>query len=424
MKGLTRLEKEILSEFEGREKKVLSEYATFSKDGNRRYPEKYPNIRPPFSRDADRILHSFAFTRYIDKTQVFYLSDNDFITHRIIHVQLVSKIGRIIARALNLNEDLVEAIALGHDIGHTPFGHEGEENLSMKITQRLDGNKFFFHHSIQSVRFLDKLEGYEYLDDGNRSLNLTLQVLDGILCHDGEDLVQSIKPNRRKKWEDFDDEIKKKMTHNKINIYPMTLEGCLLRFVDVIAYLGRDIEDAVAIGLLRREDFPKALGQSNREIVNALAMNIIENSREKDEISYSEDCFISLKELYDFNKKNIYMNSMIKTQKKKITDMMSMLYNRLLDHMKNRSEDSPIFLDHINYIDRGDNNRLYLKNTSPEIIVIDYIAGMTDDYFINVFNELFFPKKLIFNFRQLERATGLSRSKLLELAENEMKNSK
>ena len=140
MNFLSDLEKEIIGKFAEREKEIFSELASHSEEGIRRHPEKYPSIRPSYSRDADRILHSFAFTRYIDKTQVFYLSDNDFITHRIVHVQLVSKIGRIIARALGLNEDLVEAIALGHDIGHTPFGHEGEANLSQEITEKLPEN--------------------------------------------------------------------------------------------------------------------------------------------------------------------------------------------------------------------------------------------------------------------------------------------
>lgn len=419
MESLTELERRIVDNFEERENKILSEFATFSKDGKRRYPEKYPNIRPAFSRDADRILHSFSFTRYIDKTQVFYLSDNDFITHRIVHVQLVSKIGRIIARALGLNEDLVEAIALGHDIGHTPFGHEGEENLSKEITQRIDKKPFYFHHSVQGVRFLNELEGHDYLDEGKKSLNLTLQVLDGILCHDGEDLVQSIGPNRRKTWKEFDQEVEKKKEHEKINLRPMTLEGCLVRFVDVIAYVGRDIEDAIAIGLLKPKDFPQDLGASNREIVNTLAMNIIENSLNRDEIAYSKACYDKLHELQHFNYENIYKNPLIKTQKAKITEMISMLYIRLLGEVKSRNSNSPIFLDHINFIDRSDPNKTYQKNTPPEIIVIDYLAGMTDDYLINLFNELFFPRRLPLNFRQVERITGLTRDRILGITNEE-----
>jgi dGTPase len=199
------------------------------------------------------------------------------------------------------------------------------------------------------------------------------------------------------------------------------LEGCLVRFVDVIAYVGRDIEDAIVIGLLKRDDFPKDLGGSNREIVNMLAMNIIENSRNKDEISYSFDCFNALKKLCEFNYQNIYKNPMIKTQKNKIAEMIENLYKRLLNQINTNDRSSPIFLDHINFIDQNDPQKSYFKSTPPEIIVIDYIAGMTDDYFINLFNELFFPRKLPFNFRQLERLTGLPKQRLFDLVKEEMK---
>ncbi len=414
MRSLTELELRVVKKFEEREKHILSEYAVPSKDGIRRHGEQHPNIRPSFSRDADRILHSFAFTRYIDKTQVFYLSENDIITHRVIHVQLVSKIARLIARALRLNEDLTEAIALGHDIGHTPFGHDGEEHLSRGITEKLNKTPFFFRHSVQSVRFLDTLEGQYETPDG-KSLNLTLQVLDGILCHDGEELKISLSPDRTKTWDDFNHDIQRKLKEEKPFIQPMTLEGCLVRFVDIIAYLGRDIEDAIAVGLLKKDSVPNILGSSNREIVNSLAMNIIEHSHNKDEISYNEEMFGKLNELLSFNYRNIYMNPLIKTQKEKIKDMFRLLYDKLMADVEKRKEDSPIFLDHINLIDKNDPDRRYFEKTSPEIIVVDYIAGMTDDYFINIFSELYFPTKIPFNFRQLSRMTGLPREKIAEL---------
>jgi len=414
MNNLSDLEKQVIAQFEEREKRILSEYSTPSNTGLRRYDEKHPGIRPAFSRDADRILHSFAFTRYIDKTQVFYLSENDFITHRVIHVQLVSKIARLIARSLRLNEDLVEAIALGHDIGHTPFGHDGEANLSHEITEKLPYNPFFFRHSVQSVRFLDQIEG-QYPHEEGKSLNLTLQVLDGILCHDGEKRQRSLKPERDKTWSDFDREVQKKKAEKNVDIVPMTLEGCVVRFADVIAYVGRDVEDAIAVGLLKREDFPKTLGSSNREIVNALVMDLIQNSQKKDEISYSEDVFEKLNTLLTFNYENIYNNPLIKGQKEKIKDMFLVLYKKLLSHVEEGREDSPIFTDHIDIIDNDDSGKTYLFNNKPEIIVIDYIAGMTDDYFINVFNELYFPRKLPFNFRQIERMTGLPKDKLRQL---------
>lgn len=419
MSGLSELEKKVVKEFAERERKILSSYATPSTSGVRRYEGEFPNIRPSFSRDGDRILHSAAFTRYIDKTQVFSLSENDLITHRVIHVQLVSKISRIIARALQLNEDLVEAIALGHDIGHTPFGHDGEEHLNNEVTQKLGKESFYFRHGVQSVRALDKLEGRRMPGKSGRSLNLTLQVLDGIVCHDGEDLRQSISPNRGKNWNAFDSEVERKKTKKEVEIAPMTLEGCLVRFVDTIAFLGRDIEDAISIGLIKWDEFPKILGDSNRDIVNNLAMDIIEQSRGRDEISYSATRFDQLRILRDFNYRRIYNNPLIKTQKYKIREMFDSLYRRFLSDVKEGRSDSPIFFDHINIIDRGDAERSYFRETPSEIIVIDYMAGMTDDYFVNIFTEIFTPRKLPFNFRQIERATGLPKKRLIQLYEEE-----
>ncbi len=419
MNGLSELEKKVIKEFAERERKILSRYAAPSISGVRRYGEEFPNIRPSFARDGDRILHSAAFTRYIDKTQVFSLSENDLITHRVIHVQLVSKISRIIARALQLNEDLVEAIALGHDIGHTPFGHDGEEHLNNEVTQKLGGESFYFRHGVQSVRALDKLEGRHIPGAGGRSLNLTLQVLDGILCHDGEDLKRSISPERGKNWDNFDGEVERKKKEKNVEIAPMTLEGCLVRFVDTIAFLGRDIEDAVTIGLIKGDEFPKILGDSNRDIVNNLAMDIIENSRGRDEISYSGKRFDQLRTLNDFNYRRIYNNPLIKTQRDKIRGMFDALYKRFLNDVRDGRIDSPVFFDHVNLIDGDDAEQTYLMKTPPEIIVIDYMAGMTDDYFVNIFNEIFTPRKLPFNFRQIERATGLPKKRLIQLYEEE-----
>ena len=419
MNGLSELEQQVIKEFAEREKKILSPFATPSANGVRRYEEPFPNIRPSFSRDGDRILHSAAFTRYIDKTQVFSLSENDLITHRVIHVQLVSKISRIIARALRLNEDLVEAIALGHDIGHTPFGHDGEEHLNNEVTQKLGDESFYFRHGVQSVRSLDRLEGSHIPGMGGRSLNLTLQVLDGILCHDGEDVKPSIGPERGKDWDAFDREIERKKKERNVTVVPMTLEGCLVRFVDTIAFVGRDIEDAVVIGLIKADEFPRVLGDSNREIVNNLAMDIIEHSRGRDEIAYSTRRFDQLRVLRDFNYRRIYNNPLIKTQKEKIRGMFDALYRRFLNDVKDELTDSPVFFDHVNLIDRDDPARTYLRKTLPEIIVIDYLAGMTDDYFVNIFHELFTPRKLPFNFRQIERMTGLPRKRLVQLYEEE-----
>ena len=182
-------------------------------------------------------MHSKAHARYVDKTQVFFLVENDHITHRVLHVQLVSKIARTIGRALGLNEDLIEAISLGHDIGHVPYGHLGENFLSSLCKKNRIGP---FKHNIQSVQFLDKIE----------DCDLTIQVLDGILCHNGEVNNKSLKPKGTKSWTSFESKIKKIKLDDDGNVFPLTYEGCVVRFADNIAYLGRDLQDAFEVNLV------------------------------------------------------------------------------------------------------------------------------------------------------------------------------
>ena len=250
-------------------------------------------------------MHSLAYTRYIDKTQVFFLFENDHITHRVLHVQFVSKIARVIGRCLKLNEDLIEAISLGHDLGHVPYGHDGERYLN-KIYYEKTQN--FFNHNAQSVRFLMELE------NRGRGLNLTLQVLDGILCHNGEIVERIYEPDNSKNWDKFLEEYEKCWTIKDYSkkIRPMTLEGCLVRICDVIAYIGRDIEDAIVVKLIKRKDIPaeitSVLGNTNRSIIDTLVRDIIVNSYDKPYIMLSKDKFDALKLLLDFNYKNIYMN--------------------------------------------------------------------------------------------------------------------
>jgi len=271
---------------------LLSKFATKNNDGIRREQNFTEDIRTKFSRDADRIIHSKAYSRYIDKTQVFFLVDNDHITHRVLHVQLVSKIARTIGRSLRLNEDLIEAIAVGHDIGHPPFGHLGEEILSNLCEKNGIGR---FLHNVEGVKFLDDIE----------NCNLTLQVLDGILCHNGEIFKKSLMPDRNKTWEIFDKEIEEILKVKK-DYTPMTLEGCVVRMADIIAYLGRDIQDASEIGLINRDDLnlistqcTEKIGTDNANIVNNLIIDIIENSFDKeDEISYSKEIYECLERIY------------------------------------------------------------------------------------------------------------------------------
>ncbi|MBU2454698.1 MAG: HD domain-containing protein, partial [Proteobacteria bacterium] len=232
-----------------REKKNLCSLACFSQTAQRRHTEKFTEneYRQSFSADSDRILNSLAFTRYIDKTQVFSLINNDHLTHRVIHVQLVSRIARTIGRYLGLNEDLIEAASLGHDIGHTPFGHDGERFLSNLTHEHGAG---YFHHNVQSIQFLDKIE------KNGKGWNLSLQTLDAILCHNGEAHSTKLVPKKDRSFHQFDlimETMRKKKTCDEIS---MTMEGCVVRMADTISYIGRDFEDAIRLGLVKREDIP------------------------------------------------------------------------------------------------------------------------------------------------------------------------
>ncbi|MBU0544588.1 MAG: HD domain-containing protein, partial [Proteobacteria bacterium] len=230
-----------------REEEYLSPVAVLSSKCLRREYEEPRDLgyRQEFSLDVDRILHSMAYTRYIDKTQVFYLIRNDHITHRVLHVQLVSKVARTIGRFLGLNEDLIEAVSLGHDIGHTPFGHDGERFLS-ELCEAAGIGSFF--HNVQSVQFLDKVERK------GKGWNLSLQTLDGILCHDGEIHNERLEPERAKSFGTLEQEMAMKKKDPYIKLIPMTLEGCVVRMADTISYIGRDIEDAIRLGVINRED--------------------------------------------------------------------------------------------------------------------------------------------------------------------------
>ena len=258
----------------------MSMYATKSSDGVR-LKEFKEDIRPNYFRDIDKIIYSHCYSRYIDKTQVFSFKNNDHITKRIIHVQLVSKIARTIGRALNLNEDLIEAISLGHDVGHVPFGHVGESILNEISLKYLDEP---FKHNVQSVRNLMVLE------NNGKGINLCVQVLDGILCHNGEKL-QKIYNYKHKTTEEFIKEYNKCYTKEKFDLVPMTLEGCVVRLSDVIGYLGRDIEDAITLGIIDKEDIPinirKKLGENNSSIISLIINDIIINKINDTEVSIS-----------------------------------------------------------------------------------------------------------------------------------------
>jgi len=379
---------------DGLEPNHLCRFATLSRDGIRRSQQGQTEYRQAFAQDADRILHSKAYTRYIDKTQVFYMVSNDHITHRVLHVQLVSKIGRTIGRFLRLNEDLIEAIALGHDIGHPPFGHDGEKVLATLCSEH---GLPPFQHNVQSLMFLERLERR------GQGWDLTLQTLDGILCHDGEIHSRFLKPVRNKDFAVLDLEVQDKSNNPELELLPMTLEGCVVRLCDTIAYVGRDIEDAIELKLIKRTDLPpnciKVLGDTNGTIVYHLVEDLITNSLasgeggelSQDSIGFSPEVSDSLKELKEFNYQKIYMNPAIKKDFPKIQNCYRVLFETYVDDVQKQKKDSAIFKEKLNTMAPD-----YLESQPAAVKVRDFIAGMTDDYFLKeaAFYGCSIPKKI------------------------------
>ena len=364
------IRKEILNRDESLSKNACkNKDAIFLKDNI----EKENEIRPVFFRDADRIIHSFTYTRYIDKTQVFPFTRNDHITHRVLHVQLVSKIARMIGKALNLNEDLIEAIALGHDVGHTPFGHKGEQFLDEICKKEQIG---CFKHNAQSVRFLKDIE----------EINLSLQTLDGILAHNGEMIQDKYKPISKTK-EEFLLELKSSFEDESFDkkIVPMTLEGCVVRISDIIAYIGRDIEDAIIVGTIKREDIPedivRVLGNNNSIIVDTITKDIIKNSIGKDYISFSKEVFEAMAKLKKWNYENIYTSEDACKNESIIREYFNKLFEVYLRYLEEENDDSNLSKKNIKeFVEQR--SKEYLETTNKKRIVIDYIAGQTDHYFL------------------------------------------
>ena len=352
--------------------KNLSKYATKSSDAIR-FQEENEDIRPPFFHDIDRIIHSLSYTRYLNKTQVYTLNSNDHVSRRITHVQLVSKIARTIGRALNLNEDLIEAIALGHDIGHTPLGHTGEAILNRLSLKELGE---YFTHNIQGVRY------YMSVATDGKGLNLTLQTLDGIMTHNGEMLSPIYEPMAKDKEEflrEYNESYKDLEKSKKYR--PMTLEGCIVRISDIIGYIGRDIEDAIMIDRFKRSDIPKeireVLGDNNRDIVNTIVLDIINESIDKPYIKMSDKVYNALFALKKFNNDNIYSKSMTKEELDYYEIGINKLYHIYLEDIKSNNKESIIYKIFLNHQDKS-----YIESTNIKRQVIDFIAGMTDDFLV------------------------------------------
>ncbi len=320
------------------ERDYLSPYATLSVNSKGRLKsEEQCDIRPVFQRDRDRIIHCKAFRRLKDKTQVFLTPEGDHYRTRLTHTLEVSQTARTIAKSLRLNEELVEAIALGHDLGHTPFGHAGERALNRVCP-------FGFEHSEQSVRTVDRLE------KGGQGLNLTYEVRDGILNH---------------------------QTIGK----PHTLEGKVVRLSDKIAYIHHDMDDAVRGGILTENDVPKeireVLGSSTTERLDHLIHDIVTNSMGKDDILMSERVDTAMKNIRQFMFERVYTNPAAKAEENKAEILMETLYQHYLKHIDDLPE------EFLNLLSEGE---------PRERVVCDYVGAMSDRFAISVYEEIYIPK--------------------------------
>lgn len=384
--GYDRLEPEIEEKIKAdRESGWVNPYRTSDESVIRRDMSRDKNtiLRPSFVRDTEKILHHPYYNRYADKTQVFSFYHNDDITRRALHVQLVSRIARNIGAILGLNLDLIEAIALGHDIGHTPFGHAGERFLS-ELLQAETGR--YFNHNVHSARVLDKMF----------SRNISFQTLDGILCHNGEFEQQEYRPKIKNDFATFDEEMEACYTNEKAikTLVPSTLEGCVVRICDMIAYIGKDRQDARKAKIID-EDYHfdnDTIGNENSQIINNLTVDILEHSYGKDYILLSDVAYNDLKKAKKENNDVIYRNDEIDRQYNEIIrPMFEEVYYKLLEDVKSRDESSAIYRHHIDFVLGGTkyyNDPNYLRE-EPNQIVVDYIASMTDDYFVDLHNQLF-----------------------------------
>ncbi len=346
--------------------------------------------RPAFVMDVEKIMHNNYYNRYSDKTQVLSCFKNDDISRRALHVQYVSRIARTIGMTLGLNLDLIEAISIGHDIGHTPFGHTGEKYLNDLYygnTSRL------FNHNVHSVRVLDKLI----------KRNISLQTLDGVICHNGEMEQQEYRPIKLDSFQEFDNRVEScyvDPSANKKQI-PSTLEACVMRVSDIIAYLGKDRQDAIKIGLLDSHNAFSAegLGNTNAEIINNMTVSIIENSYGKPFLSMDKEVYEAFSKAKKENYELIYNDDKREDlYEHNIKPMFEELYNELLSQAKNMDKNSILYKHHIDFIRQANQYSHYqpidefmdeYTSSSPDDIVMDFMASMTDDYFIDLYKYLF-----------------------------------
>lgn len=339
--------------------------------------------RPAFTRDVEKIVNVPAYNRYSGKTQVFSFVNNDDITRRGLHVQLVNRVARGIGRLLRLNTDLIEAIALGHDVGHTPFGHAGERFLSKCYHERTGR---YFNHNVHSVRVLDELY----------PRNISLQTLDGVLAHNGEFACQKLVTSEATTFDDLDATVEACTADSSTigSLRPATLEGCVVRVSDMIAYIGKDRADALQMGVLDDIDVFESsiLGKDNGRIINNMTVDIVNNSYGRGFISMSPELFDDLKRAKRQNYQLIYeREGMLEDASNVVEHMFERLYDRMLSDLASGDESSPIFAHHIRPLastSQTISQEAYLAQ-EPNRIVADYIASMTDGYFTSIYEMLF-----------------------------------
>lgn len=377
-------EKAILRDNQAAANAVLSPYACHDSQALRERQEHYldPDVylaRPPFVVDVEKIMHNPFYSRCADKTQVFSLVRNDDVTRRSFHLQVVSRVGRTIGMALGLNLDLIEAISIGHDLGHTPFGHEGERYLS-KLYHARTGR--YFNHNVHSVRLLRTMA----------QSNLCLQTYNGILAHCGEKAFLEYRPAPCNSFEELDCLLEGCYTDqsNIRDLRPSTLEGCVVRISDIIAYVGKDRQDAARVHLKELDTYQESplVGTLNHEIIYNLTRNIIKNSLGHDYIAMDEEVFEAIDAIRKENYDSIYETAFVRDRIAPMEEMMAKLYERFIADIAAGDESSPIFRHHArNALMRYD--YAFELERRPDDVVVDYIASMTDDYFVELFAYLF-----------------------------------
>lgn len=385
---MTRL-KEISAAVNQGESALLSKFATTNEDAFRAEPESNIHYRPPYAIDRDRIFYSGAFRRYTGKTQVIYFVSllDEQLTSRSLHTLSVAQIATTIGRFLGLNTDLIESIALGHDLGHPPFGHDGEMFLSNLSRENDLG---YFHHNIQSLRVVD------HIAKRGKGLNLTFQTRDGILSHNGEVHDRVLEPNRKKTEADLQHYIQNMEKGIEVDMMPATLEGCVVRITDTIAYIGQDIDDAIRIGLITRDDMPSGpaelLGNYTGQIIETLVNDVVEKSFNKNYVSFSEKISAALLELKQFNYRAIYKSPKLKINHKRIEQGFKILFNHFLENLKKDNKESEIFKHFLE-----SKSEQYQKNYAAEYKVRDFLAGMTDRYFAHILRKIVVPELVDLN---------------------------